>query len=71
LDDEGRTLLASFEALRAEECAAAKRISSPAQSMLYPAYMKMVEALEDLRFRCSAARVAFRTHCQNMRDKQK
>jgi hypothetical protein len=67
LDDEGRRLLAIFEALRAEETAAARLISSPSRSVLYPEHVKMVEALEDLRFRCSEALFAFRMYWKKMR----
>jgi hypothetical protein len=64
LDDEGRRLLAIFEALRDEEMAAAKLISSPRRSMLYPEHLKMVEGLADLQSRRSAAGAAFRAYCQ-------
>jgi hypothetical protein len=69
LDDEGRRLLAIFEELQAEEVAAAKLISSPVQSVLYPEHMKMVKALEDLRVRSSAAWFAFRAYRKRERDK--
>lgn len=68
LDDQGRRLLAIFEALRAEETATARLISSPDRSVLYPEQMKMLEALEDLRLRCSEAWFAFRTYRKSMRD---
>ena len=65
LDAEGRRLLAICEALQAEEVAAARLISSPIQSVLYPEHIKMLEALEDLRVRSSAARLALRAYRNN------
>lgn len=71
LDAEGRRLLAIFEASQAEEVAAARAISAPVQSVLYPERIKMLEALEDLRVRSSAARLAFRAYRKKERDNPK
>jgi hypothetical protein len=56
--------LAIFEALRAEEKAAAEQILKPQRSMLFPAYRKLVEITEDARLRCIQARAEFRIHCK-------
>jgi hypothetical protein len=71
LDGEGRRLLAIFEASRAREVAAAKRISSPLKSELYPARLKMENDLADLQSRSAAAWSALRTHYNAMRDGKK
>jgi hypothetical protein len=71
LDDEGRRLLAIFEALRAEEMAAAQLISHPRESVLYQARMKMLADLADLRAKRSAAATAFREHSRTLRQKEK
>lgn len=64
LDDEGRRLLAIFEALRAEETAVADLILHPTRSVLYPARMKMLDDLADLQSKRSTAASAFREYCK-------
>jgi hypothetical protein len=70
-DDETRRLLAAFEACRARELAAADQLSKPRHSMLYPAYMRLADALGVVRLKCNEIRLAIRAHRKKMRDEGK
>jgi hypothetical protein len=70
-DDETRRLLAALEACRAKELAAADQLSKPRHSMLYPAYMRLVDALGAIRLKCNEKRLALRAHRKKMRDEGK
>jgi hypothetical protein len=70
-DDEERRLLAMSEACRAKELAAADQLSNPRHSMLYPAYRRLVDALETIRVKCNEIRLAIRAHRKKMRDQVK
>ena len=61
-NDETRRLLATFEACRAKELAAADQLSKPRHSMLYPAYTRLVDALGAVRLKCNDIRLAIRAH---------
>jgi hypothetical protein len=70
-DDETRRLLAAREACRAKELAAADQLSKPRHSMLYPAYMRLVDALGAVRLRSNEITLAIRAHRKEMRDEGK
>ena len=70
-DDEARRLLAAFEACRAKELAAANQLSKPLHSLLYPAYMRLADALGAVRLKCNEIRLAIRAHRKKMRDEGK
>ena len=67
-DDETRRLLAARKACRAKELAAADQLSKPRHSMLYPAYMRLVDALGAVRLRCNEITLAIRAHRKKTRD---
>ena len=71
-DDEiRRRLLAAFEACRVEQLAAAEQLSKPRHSMLYPAYMRLVDARGAVRTKCNDIRLAIRAHRKEMRGEGK
>jgi hypothetical protein len=58
-DDETRRLLAALEECRAKELAAADQLSKPRHSMLYPAYMRLVDALGAVQLKSNDIRRFF------------
>ena len=70
-DDEERRLLAIFDDCRAEEHAAADQLLHPGHSLLYPGYMRLVDALRVIRLKCNEQRRAVRAHREKMRDEGK
>jgi hypothetical protein len=53
-------LLESSASLDIEEKAAARELSHPSHSMLYPEYKQRAEALKDIRIKCAEKRRAVR-----------
>jgi len=53
-------LLESSASLDIEEKEAARELSHPSHSMLYPEYKRRAEALEDIRIKCAEKRRAVR-----------
>jgi hypothetical protein len=70
-DDEERRLIAIAEACSAKERVAEDLLSRPRHSMLYPAYMRLVDALSAMRLKCTEARLAVRTHRKKMQSEGK
>src|ERR1700730_7542618 len=70
-DDEERRLIAIFDDCRAEEHAAADQLLHPGHSLLYPAYMRLVDALRVIRLKCNEQRLAVRAHREKTRDEGK
>jgi hypothetical protein len=58
---EGR-LLESSASLDMQEKAAARELSHPSHSMLYPEYKRRAEALEAIRIKCGEKRRAVRAN---------
>jgi hypothetical protein len=66
-DEEGRRLLAGFEACRT----AADKLSKLTRSMLYPEYKQLTDKVETLRLECNEKLCALRVHRKQMGDKKK
>lgn len=62
LDAEDKRLLARAEACSAQEHAATEQLAHPRQSLLFPAFLKIHQALMALRIKCRAATLAYRAH---------
>ena len=70
-DDEERRLLAIFEESRAKEHAASDQLLHPPHSLLYPAYMLLLDTLRAIRIECNEQRLAVRAYRKKMRDEGK
>jgi hypothetical protein len=69
--DEERRLLAISVACSAEERAVADQLLHPRHSLLYPEYMRLVDAYQAIRIECRGKWLAVRTHRKKMRDEGK
>lgn len=65
-DEERERLTADFENCRKEEDAAADELFHPRHSMLYPAYLRLRDALQAIRAKCSKKYLALTTHRKKM-----
>jgi hypothetical protein len=69
-DNDEIRLVAASAACRAEEISLAAELSYPRHSMLYPAYMHLVNTLETIRVRCRDIALALRAHRKKMRERE-
>jgi hypothetical protein len=66
-DDEEHRLLAVFEACSAKQVAPSNQLSHPRHSMLYPAYVRLMDVITAIGLMCNEIRLAFRAHRKKMR----
>ena len=66
--EEDHRLLAEYESCHAEKLATVHQLANPRHSMLYPAYKRLVDALEAIRVKCKEKWLAVRAHRKKMRD---
>ena len=69
IDAEEVRMLESSATWHAKEKVAARQLSRPRHSMLYPEYERLTEALEALRVKCAQERWAVWARRRKMRDK--
>jgi hypothetical protein len=67
-DNEERRLLTLAAECHAEKLAAADELSNPRRSLLYPAYMKLADALRTMKLKCHGISLAIREHRKKKRD---
>jgi hypothetical protein len=67
-DYEECRLVASYEASRAKEHAAASQLLYPRHRLPHPAYMKLVDDLRTVRKDCNEKMLAVRAHKNKMLD---
>lgn len=66
--DEERRLLAISEECRAKEHAAAHQLLYPPHSLLHPAYMRLVDAYQNIRSECRQKWLAVGAYRKKIRD---